>query len=416
MYITKLKLTNIRNFKELTIPFPSRNSSLLISGHNGDGKSTILRCIAMGLCDQSSAAALQRELSGEFINKDSHDKPGTITVELTDRDNSKYKIITTFSSIGSLKSISQFESISQQYIKSYKGDTKKLSQEDFPWNKIFVSGYGAGVRAQGTADYQHYLAVDAVYPLFRYDVQLQNPELVIRRILDIAREKLSKIEAEEFEEEILTLLNSVLNLSRNEKIKIKKNGLFLRTRGKDIELGAVGDGYRATATLLLDLFSWWMLHTGMNFTRRSIRGIVLIDEVEQHLHPRWQIEIMDLLSDAFPDVQFIATTHSPLIISGSKKVPVLPLNQDASEPYLVRGWRAEDVYREVMGMQSSQPRYINEIEKRFQDLELKILRKQANKREKLERNKLRKVLEQLSGTDPTLVLSKIDALDRFLKG
>ena len=70
MYITKVKLSNIRCFKELTIDFDSVGSSVVIAGDNGAGKSALLRSIAMGLCDQNSAAALLRELQGDFVRRD----------------------------------------------------------------------------------------------------------------------------------------------------------------------------------------------------------------------------------------------------------------------------------------------------------------------------------------------------------
>jgi hypothetical protein len=48
-----------------------------------------------------------------------------------------------------------------------------------------------------------------------------------------------------------------------------------------------------------------------------VSGIVLIDEIEQHLHPRWQRQIIKLLRDQFPKVQFVATTHTPMCAVGT---------------------------------------------------------------------------------------------------
>lgn len=55
-------------------------------------------------------------------------------------------------------------------------------------------------------------------------------------------------------------------------------------------------------------------------------GIVMIDELELHLHPNWQRSIIKSLSATFPNVQFIFTTHSPLILSGVRREYTVLLN------------------------------------------------------------------------------------------
>ena len=67
MRITRLFLKDVRCFDELTINFDKANSSILAIGENGDGKSTVLRSLAMGLCDQSSASALFQELGEDCV-------------------------------------------------------------------------------------------------------------------------------------------------------------------------------------------------------------------------------------------------------------------------------------------------------------------------------------------------------------
>ena len=56
-------------------------------------------------------------------------------------------------------------------------------------------------------------------------------------------------------------------------------------------------------------------------------GIVLIDEVDMHLHPKWARSIVERLTDTFPNCQFVLTTHSPLVISDSKSVLVYALEE-----------------------------------------------------------------------------------------
>jgi len=59
-------------------------------------------------------------------------------------------------------------------------------------------------------------------------------------------------------------------------------------------------------------------------------GVVLIDEIDLHLHPRWQRRIMEDLRRVFPKIQFIATTHSPIIISAAKNAKVIVLDENGS--------------------------------------------------------------------------------------
>ena len=72
LYIKKVRLENIRCFKHLDIDLTSSKKVkkwLMVLGDNGVGKTTLLRCIAIGLCDEASAAALLRDTSGDMIRE-----------------------------------------------------------------------------------------------------------------------------------------------------------------------------------------------------------------------------------------------------------------------------------------------------------------------------------------------------------
>lgn len=65
-------------------------------------------------------------------------------------------------------------------------------------------------------------------------------------------------------------------------------------------------------------------------------GIVLIDEVELHLHPEWQERIMGILTEVFPKVQFFVTTHSPHILQNAEANQIIPLYFDEDNQVCVR--------------------------------------------------------------------------------
>lgn len=74
-------------------------------------------------------------------------------------------------------------------------------------------------------------------------------------------------------------------------------------------------------------------------------GIVLIDELELHLHPKWQANVLDALHQTFPNVQFIVTTHSPLVINNLKKEQLI-LIDDAK---ILQGDKIAEVYGKDAG-------------------------------------------------------------------
>ena len=221
------------------------------------------------------------------------------------------------------------------------------------------------------------------------------------------------------ESHLKELLKSVLNLEPKDEVILTSTGIKVKSSRWGIcELGALGDGYRATTTWIMDLTSWWVLYLRKKsfYRHRNIEGIVLVDEVEQHLHPRWQLKILNLLSDSFPRVQFIATTHSPLVISGSRSIPVLQLRGGSLAPINVYGWRAEDVYRDVMGLASSRPDLIVKDIREFRRLDLISLSRKLSITEHRERQRLkRKLLKTLHGSDPLIRTLELENLKDHLK-
>jgi len=412
MYIKKIILENIRCFKKLEINFDEEWSSLLVLGDNGDGKSTLLKSLAMGLCDESSAAGLHRELPGELVRKNSKE-PGIIKIELENK-NKKYKIETI------IESLEAFERVSQTvYLNG-----KKSTQDSFPWRDIFVCGYGPGRQTQGTADLEEYAAIEAVYTLFRYYEPMQNSELAVRRLVEKARTRAGKNNPKEKEkraermlERICGLLKHVLNLGEKDKIIITPTRIDIKSYWGRNRLSSLGDGYKATVTWIMDLLSWRML-SGKSLDPKTMAGIVIIDEIEQHLHPRWQINIMRLLQDAFPKIQFIASTHSPLVVSGGEHCKVISVKRGyAEENRNVYGWLPEDVYREIMGLSEQRPFKLNNMINRYGELyEKRLTNKRLSSSERLEFRNIKLSLgRRLPESDPVIVTTKMSSIANYLK-
>jgi len=85
---------------------------------------------------------------------------------------------------------------------------------------------------------------------------------------------------------------------------------------------------------------------------RLTKGIVLIDEIDLHLHPKWQRRIVEDLQRTFPNIQFFATTHSPFIIQSLRQGKLINLNDTPYSKY--EGKSIEDIVEDIMGIELPQ--------------------------------------------------------------
>lgn len=412
MYIKKVVLKNIRCFEEFVLEFDERERSVLIVGDNGEGKSTLLRSIAISLCDVSSAAALFRELRGKFVRQRSADEPSYIEIHLQDNHYTKKGyVVKTEIHPGGTGRRKTLERLSQTvWLENGRKECVEMKQEEFPWDRIFVAGYGAGSRALGTESIESYATIDAVYTLFRYDEPLQNPELALRRIKDEG----SKNPSEDVLGEFLELLRNVLNLGKRDRVFLTKKGIEVRGPWGRSQLETLGDGYKSTIIWVLDLIGRRLLY-GRTVDPKRMTGIVLLDEAEQHLHPRWQLNIMSLLHEAFPKIQFIVTTHSPLVVSGCKYCKIRKVTNKYDELSNAYGWRAEDVYRDILDLSSLRVSEIEEDIERYRKLDLRSLTTILSKSEENEMLQLKtKLNETLHGSDPVILSMQLKNLNHVL--
>ena len=296
-YISRIFLRNIKCIPgpvEFHLPFPSANSPswTLLLGNNGTGKTTLMRVVAMCLCDATRASGLLTELPGEIIRDGCRDATVALTLDSAEKQSAQYTITTTF----------QRTDTGSEHL------TQEVSPtDDFPRNELFACGYGAGLRAIGNEDVGNYRLIDAVYSLFNYHAPFQNPEFVLLRIAQHTGTKI---------EHLLPQIDRVLMLDPG-STKWSFSGLRIDGPwGTYVTARGLGDGYTATLAWICDLLGWYFIAT-RGESNGHVRGVVLLDEMEQHLHPLWQREMIGLLSKEFPHVQFIASTHAPLTVIGS---------------------------------------------------------------------------------------------------
>lgn len=101
-------------------------------------------------------------------------------------------------------------------------------------------------------------------------------------------------------------------------------------------------------------------------------GVVMIDEIDMHLHPKWQWKVVDALKNTFPMVQFIATTHSPIIIASCKEEKLIKLQLEdifLDKPSeiipgkTVKGWMVDNVLKNYMNTENRDPETTAELQR-----------------------------------------------------
>jgi len=99
----------------------------------------------------------------------------------------------------------------------------------------------------------------------------------------------------------------------------------------ELPVGMLSDGIRSVLTLVADIaFRMVKLNPNLGpFAATETDGVVLIDEVDMHLHPAWQQTVLASLREAFPRIQFIVSTHSPQVLSSIHSASVRLLGRDA---------------------------------------------------------------------------------------
>lgn len=104
-------------------------------------------------------------------------------------------------------------------------------------------------------------------------------------------------------------------------------------------------GYQSALWMVMDIaFRALLLNPGLKDIS-EVSGIVLIDEIDQHLHPKWQWNALNALHDTFPNIQFIITTHAPIVISSCKNATIMTIDPDHKVTPIdtVYGYSVEDV-------------------------------------------------------------------------
>lgn len=134
------------------------------------------------------------------------------------------------------------------------------------------------------------------------------------------------------------------------------------------EIEDLSAGYQSILSLIIDLaYRISVLNPDIGDNISKVEGIVLIDEIDSNLHPKWQWKIVEAITQIFPNVQFIAATHSPIIISSCKNAHIINISDGeieyVSDSY---AYSVNEILRDMLGYHM-QPAIIENLIEKFEN-------------------------------------------------
>lgn len=318
----RLKSVKIRHFKsleniEILLPKNIRANThetdrntdapcLLILGENATGKSSILEAITLSCIPESLRRKLDQKAYKLTLNPKYMGDPNRPLFE---------------DSCVELKFHND-----QQIDLDINVAKKKITSSGFGGPLPLVFAYGAHRLYGETRRRGDIRKIDT---LFGNNKQISNPEKWLIGLHKSHPDALNEVAA---------ALRNVIQIEGDfTHIDVDESGCFINVKkAKPDEteyilrqhLHIASSGYKAMLALICDVFEGLLVAANMEpRVARLAHAIVLIDEIEAHLHPRWKIEIIAGLRKAFPNVTYIITSHDPLCVRGMRAGEVMVLNR-----------------------------------------------------------------------------------------
>ena len=221
-------------------------------------------------------------------------------------------------------------------------------------------------------------------------------------------------------ERVMEFVNQGDFLPSNVKLEdvTSRNILFRDANGVELPVGDLSDGYRSMLSLTFELirqmaraFGPERVFSPTDSTKILPEGVVMIDEVDAHLHPTWQQRVGRWFCEHFPNVQFIVSTHSPLVCQSAEKgsIYALPRSGSGEKGGMVEGsalkrlvhgtvldaYGTEAFGREAALTRSSSSRHMY---RRLAILNNTEIRRKLTDEEEEERQKLREALPSMAAS------------------
>lgn len=334
MYVNKVILKNIRGFEHLEFSFCRGDGQYagwtVFTGDNGAGKSTLLKAIAVVLTGKDTARSLQPSFH-RWIREGGNINEAKMELEILPEkscDEFSVKGKTAYKSFLATLILRKMGKDTIVELPAPIKSSKTLAERGL-WSSDahgwFSCGYGPFRRVFGASPEATRLMVgpttERFVTMFQEAASLFEVDQWLRNLNHKALEGKSDEKAQL--DLLLEILRDDLMPNQITVDRVDSDGLWLKDRnGLQLAWSEMSDGYRAAIALLADILRHLINAYGMSdltdrdptgkvFIKKS--GVVMIDEMDAHLHPEWQREIGFWLKKHFPKIQFLVTTHSPLI-------------------------------------------------------------------------------------------------------
>lgn len=338
MRINKLELKNFRGFEELTIEFPEGESGLAVFiGVNGSGKSSVLESLAFMM--QSFVNDMFSIIHNNPINFSTKDikiknPQAIIKVEATsfhiprhvdwEKFNWTYNLdfsgestFSKFKESGNYvqNAIGNDTSINLPILAYYQTNRLYEENENDAFFRILASQLEAyhdafQTTAQNFKNFKQWFIdqtnIENQLKIEKKDFEIKNPQLeVIRKAIESF---LSEFPNSNFSK----IKIGVSEYSSKQNVK---QTILIQKNGEDFSIDQLSEGEKSTILLVADIAYRLAVANPSLGNKLNGNGIILIDEIDLHLHPSWQRAIIPCLTNTFPNIQFILTTHSPQVLS-----------------------------------------------------------------------------------------------------
>lgn len=350
-YIKNIHINKVRHLRDINIPLEKEDyPHLMITGKNGSGKTSLLNAIANhieGIANDKRKDFEAYERHIEYFEKQLKDNPqNTLSIE---QQLQYYKnqyelffgeVTVTFDDVDSLIRKYQGGNFIIAFYEAHR-TIKKLQEPKNPTKPELQDKWG--IKQTSTQEFLNFLADLKIQEALARNEKLERDANQIREWFV----NFEKLLGEIFQDKDLQL-----------HFNYKDYSFKILTKGKDFKFTELSDGFAAVLDIIVDLILK-MQHKNQLTRAYECEGIVLVDEIETHLHLELQKVIMPLLTEIFPNIQFIVTTHSPFVLSSLSNAVAFDLEhqeiiEDLTEysyESLAEGYFGVKTASSYMGMQ-----------------------------------------------------------------
>ena len=400
IYFSSLELENVRCFGECQVlkltddqERPARWTLLL--GNNGVGKTTLLQCLAW-MRPVPYYGTGEEEDTLKEIQPALTDEENDVLASLLRAGSEVTLEIKASAMIGrslpgdeTAQSAREPRGGSIEIGISMKGEDGRLQElkpyratyedEDIALIEPPLFAYGAA-RHMGKSNLDNMELADPLASLFTSAIELYDAE---ERLLDLDYLRLTDDKHQQRLQRIKQVFAAILpDVSSEGDVRIlgpktkedfgEAGGVWFTTPYGDVPLTGLSLGYQTTLAWVLDLAIRLNKHYPESDNPLAEPAIVLVDEIDLHLHPSWQHQITAYLTQHFPKTQFIATAHSPLVVQSASDANLVVLREEDGQvkienhPHFVEGWRTDQILTSgLFGVPARSPHIQELLDERY---------------------------------------------------